>query len=326
MRLLRPTIARAIELGVVLAAVSALVLLLMRVAPGSPLTMLQADARASAAVRLAWAHSFDPSLSWGAQLAAYWQQLLSGQLGWSLSQQRPIADVLREVLPWSVLLVGSGLVLSAAIGAAVGMWLAVAAPTAAARWVLRALRLLSAVPDAWLALVLLLWLAVAWPLFPMQGVCDPRACGSAGPSWRDTADVLRHLALPLLTLTLLNLSRFARMQRMATQPMLASAPVRAAMARGVTRPALFWRYIARRTLLPWVTLVGLSLPTMLGGAVFVERVFGWPGAGRVLLQAIDARDYPLVMTMTLLAGALTVLGAWAADVAMLALDPRHRAT
>jgi peptide/nickel transport system permease protein len=328
MRFLRPTLSRAAELGAVLMGVSALVLLLLRLAPGDPWSVMQSDPRVTAAARAAWAPTFSPSQSWASQWLAFWHQLLGGHLGWSFSQQRAIADVLGDALPWSLLLMGGSLMLSAGGGALLGGWLAYRDGTARARWTLRALRALAAVPDAWLALVLLSLLAVTWPLFPMQGVCDPRTCASAGSgtlvAWRDAPDVLRHAVLPVLTLTLLQLTRFARVQRSAMLPALASPVARAATARGVPARVVLWRYVARRTVLAWVAMVGMSLPSLVGGAVFVERVFGWPGAGQVLLHAIGARDYPLVLIMAMLAGSLTVLGAWSADLVAAWLDPRER--
>lgn len=312
-----------IELMVVLLLVSALVIVLMRVAPGDPLAVLQADARVTPAVRAAWAQAFDPTQSVAAQWLALWRGLLSGELGWSWSQQRPVVDVLRDALPWSALLMGLALVVSALAGLLGGTTLATTRHHGLGRWGLRVLRLLAAVPDAWLALVLLLTLAIAWPVFPMQGVCDPRACADPrAPGWSHVVDVARHTVLPVLTLSLLGLTRFARAQRAAVLPVLASPLPAAVRARGVPESRLVWHHVVRGALTPWLVMVAVSLPQLVGGAVFVERVFGWPGAGQLLLQAVSARDYGLVLTLALIASVLTVTGSFIVDIVAMWIDPR----
>lgn len=314
-----------LDLCLVLAAVSVLVVGLLHLAPGDPLALMQADARISPAVRAAWAQTFDPAQSVAHQWVALWHGLLGGELGWSWSQQRPVVAVLRDALPWTLLLMGTSLLLAAGVGFVGGTMLAVRRTHPVSRWALRGLRLLAAVPDAWLALVLLATLAVTWPLLPMQGVCDPRTCVDArAPGWGHAADVARHAVLPVLTLTLLALTRFARAQRAAVLPVLASPLPRAVRARGVPESPLVWRHVVRGALTPWLVMVAVSLPQLVGGAVFVERVFGWPGAGQVLVQAVGARDYGLVLVLALLASVLTVVGSSVVDAMTAWLDPRVR--
>lgn len=312
-----------LELMVVLLMVSVLVIALMRLAPGDPLSVLQADARVTPAVRAAWARAFDPAQSVVSQWVLLWRGLLRGDLGWSWSQQRPVGDALRDALPWTVLLMGIALTLGAGAGLAGGTLLAARRTHPLSRWTLRGLRLLAAVPDAWLALVLLLLLAVRWPLLPMQGVCDPRACADPrAPGWSQMADVARHAVLPALTLALLALTRFVRAQRAALLPVLTSPLPAAIRARGVPEPRIVWRHVVRGALTPWLVMVAASLPQLVGGAVFVERVFGWPGAGQLLLQAVNARDYGLVLALALIASVLTTTGSFVVDLVSAWIDPR----
>lgn len=308
-----------------LVLVSALVIALLHAAPGDPLAVLQADGRLTPAVRAAWTRTFDASQSPVAQWIALWQGLLRGELGWSWSQQRPVVEVLQEALPWTALLMGGALALGAGAGLLGGTMLAVRRAHPVSRWVLRALRVLAAVPDAWLALLLLLLLAVSWPLLPMQGLCDPRQCADPrAPGWSQATDVVRHAVLPVLTLALLSLTRFARAQRAAMLPLLASPLPGAVRARGVPESALVWHHVVRNALTPWLVLVAVSLPQLVGGAVFVERVFGWPGAGQLLVQAVSARDYSLVLAIALLGSVLTVVGSGLVDLLTAWIDPRLR--
>jgi peptide/nickel transport system permease protein len=312
-----------VDLILVLLMVSALVIGLMRLAPGDPLAVLQADARVTPAVRAAWAQTFDSAQSAPAQWLSLWRGLVRGELGWSWSQQRPVIDALRDALPWTALLMGVALTVASLLGLWGGSWLAARAHRPLSRWILRMLRVLAAVPDAWLALLLLLLFAVAWPLLPMQGTCDARRCGDPqAPGWQRAVDVARHAVLPVLTLTLLAVTRFARAQRAAVLPVLHSPLPSAVRARGVPEQPILWRHVVRQALSPWLVMVGVSLPQLVGGAVFVERVYGWPGAGQLLVQAVSARDYGLVLAIALLAAVLTVTGTFAVRVVSAWIDPR----
>ncbi len=319
----RRIIRRLLDALLVLWGVSALVFVLLHLAPGDPLTATQSDPRLTPAVRAAWRATFDQGDSWPVQFGHMWSALLRGEFGWSWTQQRPVIDVLIDAVPYTAWLMGIALLVASVGGGAIGVWLALRGHTRGGRAATTILRLLSAVPEVWIALVLLALLAVSVPLFPMQGVCDARRCGELH-GLAALVDVLHHTVLPALTLALVSIVPFARLQRSTTIPALRDPLVLAARARGLPRAIVLRRYVVRRTLLPWITMVGLALPTLIGGAVFVERIFGWPGVGTVLLQAISGRDYPLVMVIAMLGGLLTVAGALLTDIAAALLDARER--
>jgi peptide/nickel transport system permease protein len=303
-------------------AVSAIMFVLLHLAPGDPLTATQGDPRVTPAVRAAWRAAFDADASWPVQYFRMWRSALEGNLGWSWSQQRAVADVLADALPYTLWLMGLALATSAVGGGALGVWLAVREQTRTAQTLRVILEALAAVPEVFLALLLVGALAVTIPLFPMQGACDVRRCGEL-PSVPAVLDLLRHSVLPVLTLTLVTITSFARMQRAMVMPTLRSTLVQAAHARGIPGSTVLRRYVLRRTLVPWIGMVGLALPALIGGAVFVERVFGWPGIGSIMLGAIGARDYPLVMAIAMLGGIITCLGGVLTDVALLLIDPRQ---
>jgi peptide/nickel transport system permease protein len=137
-------------------------------------------------------------------------------------------------------------------------------------------------------------------------------------------DRLRHLILPVTALTLMIAAMIARYQRVALLEVLPSDFVRTARAKGVEDGAVVGRHALRNALLPMITLAGIALPSLLGGAVFVERVFSWPGMGLTAVNAVATRDYPLVMASVLVGAAMVALGNLLADIAYGLADPRVR--
>jgi len=181
---------------------------------------------------------------------------------------------------------------------------------------------LFALPGYWLGLMLVLvftYWARALPAFGAAGL-DSEGLGG----WARLADRLRHLVLPLATLTLIGIGGTARFVRGAMLEVRGEPFVRTAEAKGLSPAQVTRRHVARNALIPVVTLLGLSLPALFSGAVFVEAVFAWPGVGRKLVEAVQARDYPVVMAATTISAVLVVVGNLLADVAVAWIDPRIR--
>jgi peptide/nickel transport system permease protein len=156
------------------------------------------------------------------------------------------------------------------------------------------------------------------------------AFGAAGldadflPAPARLADQLRHLALPLATLTLVGVGGTARFVRGAMLDVADAPYVTVARSKGLTPVRVTLRHVLRNALIPVLTLLGLSLPTLFSGAVFIEAIFAWPGVGRVLVEAVQARDYPVVMAATAVSATLVVLGNLLADGLVRWADPRLR--
>jgi peptide/nickel transport system permease protein len=181
---------------------------------------------------------------------------------------------------------------------------------------------LFSLPGYWLGLMLVMVWSYWARLLP--------AFGAAGldteylTPWGRTQDAVRHLILPLATLTLLGVGATARFARGAMLDVLAQAFVAAARARGLPPLRIIRRHVLRNALMPIITLLGLSLPALFSGAVFVEAVFAWPGVGGMLVQAVQARDYPVVMAATTVSATLVVAGNLLADLLTYWMDPRVR--
>jgi len=156
------------------------------------------------------------------------------------------------------------------------------------------------------------------------------AFGAAGfdadflTGWERVADRLRHLALPLLTLTVIGAGGTARYVRGAMLDVAGAPFVAIARAKGLSPAAVAVRHVFRNALIPVLTLLGLSLPALFSGAVFIEAIFAWPGVGRVLVEAVQARDYPVVMAATAVSAVLVVLGNLLAELLVAWADPRLR--
>jgi peptide/nickel transport system permease protein len=309
-------------LGVVFAAAT-LTFALLQLAPGDPLSQALDQPGVSGAVRerLRASYGFDRPVP--EQYARYLAHVARGDLGHSFSHRRPVADALLDALPNTLLLMGATLALSFGAGIALGVYQALRRGSAGDR-VLGAVSLaFYSLPDFWLALMAVLVFAYWVPVFPAGGSVDPVMHDYLG-FWGRVADRLEHLALPALTLTLLTAAGVARYQRAALLDVAGDDWVRTARAKGVPPRAIVRRHLLRNAVAPTVTLLGLSLPALVGGAAVVEKVFSWPGLGLLAVNAIATRDYPLVTGAVIVASAAVAVGSLAADALHALVDPRVR--
>ena len=180
-----------------------------------------------------------------------------------------------------------------------------------------------AMPSFWLALILAWLVGVRLRWLPSAGLSDP-LLGAEAPLSVRAADVLAHLVLPALTLILVTLAGTMRFQRGAMLEVLRLPYIATARAKGVPEGRVTWRHAWRNALFPMVTLLGLWLPLLVTGSVFVEAVFAWPGLGSLAASAAGNRDYPLLMGVSILAGGLLVGSSLLVDLTYAALDPRVR--
>jgi len=257
------------------------------------------------------------------QFVRYAGNLARGELGESFVLHRPVADVLRDALPNTLLLGGTALVVSLLLGVAVGALQAARHRSRTDSVLGAAALVLYSVPVFWLGLLLLLVFGERLHWLPMGGMTTPG--GDAGLSWpRHALDVARHLVLPAASLALVQAAAVARFQRSALLECLGAEYVRAARAKGLSERAVLLRHALRGALAPTLTLAGLSVPYFLAGSVLVESIFGWPGLGRVTYDAIFARDYNVITAVALVSGILVAVGNLLADVAVAVADPRVR--
>jgi peptide/nickel transport system permease protein len=311
---------RALSGAAVVFGVLTLMFFLLRLAPGDPARLLVGPAATEEQVE-AQRHALGLDRPLPAQYASWLGRFVQGDWGTSIATGRPVARTLAEALPATVRLVGISLLLSYLLGIVVG----VVQATAGGRLdtTLSVLTVtLFALPGYWLALMLVMLFTYQMRLLPAFGAAGFDSDFLTGSG--RVADRLRHLALPLATLTLIGIGGTARYVRGAMLDVAGSPFVAIARAKGLSPTRVAVRHVLRNALIPVVTLLGLSLPALFSGAVFIEAIFAWPGVGRVLVEGVVARDYPVVMAATAVSAALVVAGNLLAEILVSWVDPRVR--
>jgi len=306
----------AVVLGVV-----TLTFFLLHLAPGDPVQRLLGPAAEPEQIDAARKTlGLDQPLP--LQFAQWLARAARGDFGLSIAHGRSAASLLGEAWPATALLVLLSIILSWTLGIAIG---ALQANTRRATLdgLISAITVaLNAMPGYWLGLVLVMVFTyqLGWlPAFGAAGV-DAEFLTATGR----LTDRLRHLALPLLTLTLIGLGGAARYARAAMRELREAPFLLAARGRGLSESRVVVRHQLHNALVPIVTLLGLSLPALFSGAVFVEAIFAWPGVGQVLVQAVQARDYPVVMAAATISAVLVVAGNLLAEFLVTVTDPRIR--
>jgi peptide/nickel transport system permease protein len=296
---------------------------LARLAPGDPFTgeTRSGVTEAIRAQRRAH-HGLDRPIA--EQYARWLWNVARGDFGYSLSLNVPVRDAIAEALPNTLVLLG--VALAGMFG--VGIFLGALQAARRGTWVDRAGSAVSlffySVPDFWLALMAVLVFAQWLRVLPVGGVVSADVYPYLTSGWARLADRLRHLVLPAGTLVLLGAGGVARFQRAALLDVAHEDWLRTARAKGLGERAVLLRHALRNALLPVITVFGLSLPALVGGATFIEYVFAWPGMGRLAVEAVGRRDYDLVTACAVLGGALVAAGSLLADLLHAVADPRLR--
>jgi peptide/nickel transport system permease protein len=301
-----------------------LVFLLVNLAPGSPVTSLGGESgrrvTGQAAVEMRRLYGLDRPLPerfllWLGRVARF-------DLGESFVDHRPVSTRIREALPYTLILNGIALLLTFAIAVPLGVAAGGRAEGTFDRASGVVLFALYSMPAFWAALLLQALFAVKLQWLPLFGTASDNAPGGLS----GLLDVASHLVLPVVCLTYGSLAYVARLVRAGVAEAATQDYVTAARARGASRRRALWRHALPNALLPLITLLGLILPALLSGSVIVERIFAWPGLGRLYFDSILSRDYPVVLGLSLIGAVATLLCTLAADVAAAAADPRVRDT
>lgn len=314
---------RALQAVVTFAAALALLFVLMRAAPGDPLARVDRDRPISPQEIAALRARYGLDQPIGTQFTSFLRGVVRGDLGVSIEYGRPVTALLAERLPATLLLGGSVLLLNFTVGLWLGVRQAVARGSREDRWLTTLSLAGYAMPSFWLGLVLAWLLGIHWRIFPAAGMEDPLLASDAGVVGHAT-DILRHLVLPVVTLSVVSIAATMRHQRSAMLDVLRLPYIVTARAKGLSEQQVTWRHAWRNALFPVITLFGLWLPILVSGSVFVEAVFAWPGLGSLAAGAVGSRDYPLLMGSSLLVAGLVVASGFITDVAYAALDPRVR--
>jgi peptide/nickel transport system permease protein len=253
------------------------------------------------------------------QFGAYILALFRGELGYSYYYNAPVLTVILGRLPWTLLLVGTSLVLSTILGIVLGIESGWRRGSRTDRIMLTGLMSLNGFPDFFLGMLLLIIFGVTLGIFPLAGALTPYS-GLSGPAL--VLDVLKHLALPMTALTLAHLSSGYLLTRNTMITVLKEPYMLTARAKGLSPRILKYRHAGRNSMLPVVTRTGIWVGRVVTGALFVELVFAYPGVGYLTYEALLTRDYPVIQGVFLLV-AISVLAAnFIVDLSYPKLDPR----
>ena len=313
--------ARLLQSLVVVLLVTVISFFVIRLGPADPFAY--DNPQVSAATREFWRKQFGYDRPLTEQFVRYVGSVAHGQLGYSWSRHEPVMSALRETMPRTLLLMSVALFLSFAIGVGVGVTQAARRGTWFDRIVSPFLLICYSLPDFWFALLMALLFSLWLPILPASGMMDPAMHDFMSPAGK-LFDVLEHLILPSVTLTLLTTAAIARYQRTAMLEVLNEDFVRTARAKGASERRTVWRHALRAGLTPIITLFGLLFPALLGGAVFVEKVFAWPGMGLLAADAVSRQDYDLVTAAAILGAVMVAIGTLLADLLLPLIDPRTR--
>nr|WP_231704297.1 ABC transporter permease [Arthrobacter caoxuetaonis] len=315
---LRLIVLRRLGLGVPVAAgVSLLVFLLASVSPFDPLAAYLGDrfAQTSAEQREMLSESLGLGASW---IQAWWHWLtsaLSGDLGYSRVFRQPVASVIAERLPWTLLVAGTGLVLAALGSLLIASHCARRPGGVLDRTAAAAATLLQGLPPFVISLGLLAVFALGLGLLPGGGLSDPGTEPTAG-------QVLRHMILPVAATALSQLPWLVLSLRASTNEALASDAVRGARLRGLSEKTVIRKHVMPSALVPFIAVLGSRLPEVIVGAVLVETVFSWPGLAAAVVSSAQALDFALLAALTVLTTVTVLAGSLIADLLYVCIDPR----
>jgi len=306
---------RVAQALVVVIGVTVLTFIIVHLVPGSA-------ARAAMGVRATPVRIAEFNAAYGLDKPIYQQffdyigQIARGNLGTSFTTQEPVAWEIGQRLPGDIVFVGFSVLLALAIAVPMGIWQAVRRNRVGDHLLNGVSFTLYAMPDFFFAFLLVALFCVQLHVFPPEA---PRATSVTGL----LADP-RALVLPVATLTATVLAGFSRYMRASAIDVLAEDYLRVVRAKGLPERLVLVRHVVRNAFLPVVTMVGLTIPTIVAGAVIAETVFNFQGMGLLLYSASTSHDYPVLLGVTLIVGIATVAGNLAADIAYSILDPRIR--
>ncbi|CAM3325578.1 MULTISPECIES: ABC transporter permease [Paenibacillus] len=307
-------IAQAIPLLFVISIVS---FTLIKLAPGDPvLSFVTPNMGAEDVERIRQNLGLDQPMY--VQYVVWLKNVLSGDLGYSLVNHRPVAEMIIERLPATFGLMGASLLLSLLISIPLSM----IAGSRQNSLFDRGLSLISyigiSIPSFWFGMMLIYFFAVELHWLPSMGM---RTVGMDS-AW----DIIKHGILPCTVLTFMNVSVYMRYIRSNTISQLEEDYVQIQYAYGATKGTVLLRHVLKNVLLPVITILGMSLPELIAGAFITESVFSWPGMGSLGISAVHGLDYPIIMGITMMSSVLLVVGNLVADILYGVVDPRIKTT
>jgi peptide/nickel transport system permease protein len=315
-------IRRLLAMIPIILGVTFLTFAIINLMPGSPVLRLRDNPkiRPEAAAELERQLGLDKP--WPERYVTWLGDLARGDLGVSLYNRLPVADRIWSVIPNTLLLAVISLTFALMIAVPLGVYAAVRHRSLFDHFATVSGVAMFAIPDVWLALVLV-WVfsltanRLGLPSLPVGGMTDPRGGG-------DLLDRVQHLILPVVALSLPQIGGWSAIIRSSMLEVLSNDFIRTAKSKGLSDRVVYYVHAFKPAFITLLTLIGLALPGLIGGAIIIETIFAWPGMGRLTFEAIGRRDYTMIMATTLMFAVLTMLSNLLTDVAYVSLDPRIR--
>ncbi|KAB2880151.1 ABC transporter permease [bacterium] len=300
---------------------------IVRLSPGDPTSMFidpNIDPRAAEQLKENFGLNDPLPIQYGKWLGILppFQGVLEGEFGISFSKQRPVFEIISEALVNTLILTTSALILDLLIGISLGIVSALRRGDKVDHAVTLGSLFFYSMPHFWLALMLILIfsLALGWlPASQMHSV-NAEQLSPLAYFW----DFVKHMIMPVCVLGIASAASTVRYTRSSMLEVIRQDYIRTARAKGLSERSVIWKHAFRNAMLPLITIIGLSFPFLLSGAVITEVIFAWPGMGRVTIDAIFSRDYPLIIANTFVAGTMVIGGNLLADVLYAVADPRVR--
>jgi peptide/nickel transport system permease protein len=290
--------------------------------PGGPLAPYLQNPHITAADIARLKHNLGMDQPVPIQYLKWLGHILTGDMGYSTSNSEPVFQALLERLPATLELMGASLVISIGIGVAAGLISAVYRYSLLDYLITTCAFFGQSMPVFWFALMMQLAFSVHGIPLPFGYQIQLPSAGIANSDTFDLGDRLSHLILPATVLSLLGIATFSRFMRSSLLEVLGTDYMRTAAAKGLSFRAILFKHGLKNALIPVVTVIALSLPGLIGGAIITETIFAWPGMGRLFINALNQSDLALLMGYLLLIAFLVVFSNLLADVVYAWLDPR----
>ncbi|MGH3230931.1 MAG: ABC transporter permease [Streptosporangiaceae bacterium] len=309
---------RIAQAVVVILLVTVITFILLRAIPGNvAVAILGPSGFRNPALLAAFNREYGFDKPWFDQYLVWLGHLLHGNLGFSWTLDQSVSSELGQHLPKTIILVGLAIIVALAVAVPVGLWQAAQRNRLVDYLFTGFSFLFYAAPSFFVGTVLILVFSVKLHIFGPEG--PQGGLVSDLTDWRD-------MTLPVLTLALITMALFSRYMRSAVLDNITQDYVRTARAKGASQRRVLWRHVLRNSLIPIATLLGLSLPAIMGGALITESVFNYPGMGYLFFKAAQQQDYPTLLGFVIVVAIAVVAGSLLADIAYAVLDPRVRYT
>jgi len=300
---------------------SAIIFLILALAPGDPIDVMVANAPRTQNVDIAQLkriYGLDQPIP--IRYVKWLGRVLHGDLGWSLQDRTPVSALIAERLPRSLLLMGTGLAVAIVVAVPVGVYAAIR-QYSPGDYVASILSFVGfSVPLFWMGLGLIYIFSVKWRWLPAGGI--PPTGTATGPA--ALLQDLRYLALPMIVIALYNMAGLMRYTRSAMLEVVRQDYIRTARAKGLAERTVVARHAVRNALIPVVTILALMLPGLFGGAPVTESVFSWPGIGQLLVHSVVSGDLVVAQGVLLVLSVMVLLSSLLADIVYALIDPRVR--